>query len=334
MGLDIRIGMLEKGAKNNICDVEGVRVGHKTLSDGKIQTGVTAILPAPGSIFKNKLLAGASVLNGFGKSVGLVQVEELGTLESPIIMTNTLSVGTALTALTRYMLEENPEIGDTTGTVNCLVTECNDGLINDIRGLHVKEEDVFEALASAGEDFEEGALGAGRGMVAFDLKGGIGSSSRLLKLADKTFTVGALVLSNYGSASRLRIEGKKIFSSKDKTLDQGSVIIIIATDVPLSSRQLKRVSRRAVISLGRTGSIMGNGSGDIAISFSTANRLPHKSREALVSGVFLHEDYLEGVFEAAIDSVEEALYSSLYHSQAQLNRKGQLVHSLKEYWNG
>lgn len=333
MGLKSKIGSLPRGEKNNICDVEGVRVGHTTLSDGKIQTGVTAIIPAEGSLFKNKLAAGVSVLNGFGKSVGLIQLEELGNLESPIIMTNTLSVGTALSALTRYMLEENSEIGDTTGTVNCLVTECNDGSINDIRGLHVTEEHVFQALESASEDFLEGAVGAGRGMVAFGLKGGIGSSSRIVELDGASYSVGALVLSNYGSPGRLRIEGRKILEPGEELLDQGSVIIILATDIPMDSRQLKRVSRRAAIALGRTGSIMGNGSGDIALAFSTAERIAHRPEGAIRELRLVHEDYIEKIFEGAIEAVEEAVYSSLYHSEAMTNRKGELVASLRDYWN-
>lgn len=335
MGLNKKIGRLAKGKKNNICDVPGVKVGHKTLNDGKIQTGVTAIIPAEGSLFTNKLEAGVSILNGFGKSTGLIQIEELGTLETPIIMTNTMSVGTALNALTKYMLLENEEIGHTTGTVNCLVTECNDAEINDIRGLHVKEEDVFFALDNASEDVKEGAVGAGRGMVCFGLKGGIGSSSRVLSFEEKDYILGALVLSNFGGPGRLVIGGEKIIpeASEAFTGDKGSIIMILATNLPLSSRQLKRVARRCAISLGRTGSVMGHGSGDIALAFSTAQRVPHSPQEAFERRCYLHEEHIEKVFVAGIEAVEEAIYSALYHAESMLNRKGERVHSLREYWN-
>ena len=174
------------GPRNLITDVPGVKVGQVTLRQGEINTGVTAILPHERNLFQEKVMAGAAVINGFGKSAGLVQVEELGTIESPIILTNTLSVGTALTAMVKYMMAQNPDIGVETGTVNCLVTECNDGRLNDIRGLHVTEEHVLQAVKSAAEDFEEGAVGGGTGMVCLGLKGGIGSSSRQFEADGKT----------------------------------------------------------------------------------------------------------------------------------------------------
>lgn len=182
---DINLGRIKKGQKNLITDVPGVKVGHVTLNHGEIKTGVTAILPHGGNMFKEKVMASSSVINGFGKSLGLVQIDELGTIETPIIMTNTLSVGTAATGLVKYMLEQNDDIGKTTGTVNSVVVECNDGFLNDIRGLHVKEDHVFEAIENAKEDFEEGSVGAGTGMSCFQLKGGIGSSSRVVELDGK-----------------------------------------------------------------------------------------------------------------------------------------------------
>lgn len=335
MGLKSKLGTLPKGKKNSLCDVPGVRVGHKTLNKGKIQTGVTAIIPAEGSLFKNKVEAGVSILNGFGKSVGLMQVEELGTLETPIVMTNTLSVGIALSALTKYMLWQNEEIGETTGTVNCLVTECNDSRINDIRGLHVKEEDVLFALNNTDENVEEGAVGAGRGMVCFGLKGGIGSSSRILSFEGNEYSVGALVLSNFGGPGQLRLDGNKIISnsSAGSKGDKGSIIMILATDLPLSSRQLKRLANRCAISLGRTGSIMGHGSGDIALAFSTAQRIAHSPEGIFEKKTYLYEEHIEKVFVAGIEAVEEAIYSSLYHAETMVDRKGKTVHSLKEYWN-
>lgn len=334
MGLHRKIGTLKKGKKNNLCDLPGVRVGHCTLAEGRIQTGVTAILPAKGSLFREKLQAGVSVLNGYGKSVGLVQVEELGTLESPILLTNTLSVGTALTALTRYMLEENEEIGGDAGTVNCLVMECNDGQINEIRGLHVGEEDALYALEHAKDEFSEGAVGAGRGMVCFGLKGGIGSSSRILSFDEKEYCVGALVLSNFGRKGALRIEGQAIGEeTRIPQEEKGSIIMILGTDLPLSSRQLTRLARRSAIALGRTGSIMGHGSGDICLAFSSANPIPHESKDAFRKGAYLHESLMEQVFLAGIEAIEESIYSSLYHAEEMMDLKGEKVHSLREFWH-
>ncbi|NLJ57303.1 MAG: P1 family peptidase [Tissierellia bacterium] len=306
-----------KGKKNLITDIDAVRVGHVTIQRENVNTGVTVVFPHHGNIFQDKVMAGVAVLNGFGKSVGLLQVEELGTIETPILMTNTLSVGTATTALVKYMLNQNQDIGTTTGTVNCLVTECNDGKLNDIRGLHVHEEDVLKALNSPSEDFKEGGVGAGTGMYCFGLKGGIGSASRIVEIEGKEYTVGALVLSNYGSPENLMIGenylGRKIKAKSTK--DEGSIIIIIGTDIPLNERQLKRIAKRSAISLGRTGSFIGNGSGDIAIAFSTANRIPHYSNKEIIEIKMVHDDKLDKIFEAAVEAVEESIISSLYHGK-------------------
>ena len=182
---NLTIGHLPHGPLNKISDVPGVTVGHCTLADGDVQTGVTALLPHPGDLFHEKLLAASHVINGFGKTTGLVQIDELGTLETPILFTNTLSVGTAETALVKYMLAQNPDICETTGSVNPVVCECNDSGLNDIRGLHVTEQNVFDALADCKADFAEGAVGAGRGMRCHGLKGGIGSASRVVELDGK-----------------------------------------------------------------------------------------------------------------------------------------------------
>lgn len=324
----------KSGKRNLITDVEGVCVGHVTLSDGDIQTGVTAILPHPGNVFREKLFAGVSVINGFGKSVGLLQVEELGTLESPVLMTNTLSVGTALTACVRYMLDQNPEIGIDTGTVNCVITECNDGEMNDIRGLHVKEEHVRSAIEAAGPDFDEGAVGAGTGMEMMGLKGGIGSASRILELGGRAYTLGVLALTNYGTDDNLLIGGdpvgRRIQAQRTKE-DQGSCIIVIATDIPLIDRQLRRVALRATHALARTGSYSGNGSGDIALAFSTANRIEHFNEEAVKDFRMLYDEELSPVFECAVEAVEEALLSSLFHAQSVRGVRGKELKSLREY---
>lgn len=325
----------ERGPRNLISDVEGVTVGHvtKISDDHKINTGVTALMPHQGNIFREKLFAASSVINGFGKSVGLVQIDELGTLETPIFLTNTLSVGTVLTGAVKYMLDNNPEIGMTTGTVNCVVTECNDSVMNDIRGLHVTEEDVFQAIANASADFEEGPVGGGTGMKMMGLKGGIGSSSRLVPIKDKTYTVGSLVMTNYGSDHSLMLGGDYIgrrIASK-KTEDKGSCILIVATDAPLSDRQLRRVANRAAHALARTGSYSGNGSGDVALAFSTANKIEHFPSAPTASYELLHDDYISDIFEASVEAMEEALISSLVHGKTMEGFKGKTLHSLNEY---
>ncbi len=325
----------KKGQRNLITDVKGVKVGSITLQKENINTGVTAVFPHEGNIFQDKVMAAAAVLNGFGKSIGLMQIEELGTIETPIIMTNTLSVGTAATALTKYMLEQNKDIDITTGTVNCLVTECNDGRLNDIRGLHVTEEDVLSALSSPSEVFEEGAVGSGTGMCCLGLKGGLGSSSRILDADGKEYAIGALVMSNFGSSGNLTIGGDhvgiRIKGVQDMKKDEGSIIIIIGTDIPLSERQLKRVAKRAAISLGRTGSYMGNGSGDVAIAFTTANRVPHYSNKDIIETKMFFDDSMDKVFEASVEAVEEAIISSLYHAKTTVGYLDKEVRGLRDY---
>lgn len=340
MGLDkasgIKIGRGTPGKRNLITDVPGVRVGHVTIRDGgDVNTGVTAILPHEGNMFQEKVMAASAVLNGFGKSMGLVQVEELGTIETPIIMTNTLSIGMAATALIKYMLRQNEDIGVKTGTVNPLVCECNDGRMNDIRGLHVKEEHVFQALENASETFEEGVVGSGTGMCCLGLKGGIGSASRVVKLDDKEYTIGALVMSNFGGAGRLLIDGRhmgeEIKAKQEEAKDQGSIIMLLATDVPLNERQLKRICRRAGVGLARTGSYYGNGSGDIAIAFTTANRVPHYSKTAILDMKMMDDEHIDPVLDMSAEAVEEAIISSLYHAETTTGRAGRVQHGLREY---
>ncbi len=331
----IQIGSIKKGNKNLITDVEGVKIGHVTLNDGNIKTGVTAILPHGGNMFKEKVMASVSIINGFGKSIGLLQIEELGNIETPIMMTNTLSVGTVADGLVRYMLSENEDIGTTTGTVNCVVTECNDGKLSDIRGLHVKTEHVLQAISNADTDFEEGAVGAGTGMVCFGLKGGIGSSSRIVELDNKEYTIGSLVLANFGSKKHLTINGDKIGERINEAgkndPDQGSIIIIIATDIPLNERQLKRIANRSVLGLARTGSYLGNGSGDICISFTTANKLKHYSQTNIIDMKMIDENSIDEIFKAVGESVEESIISALYHAETTTGINGRTINGLKEY---
>ncbi len=329
-------GTLQPGRWNAITDVPGVSVGHVTLFNGEgklvpgkgpIRTGVTVILPHGQSVFRRKVAAATFVLNGFGKSVGLVQIQELGNIETPILMTNALNVGIVTDGLVGYMLERNPEIGVTTTTVNPVVTECNDGFLNDIRGRHVKTPHVIQAIENAdGGEVEEGSVGAGTGMSAFELKGGIGTSSRVLSREQGGYAVGALVLSNFGMMQDLRVDGVPLgrhlsvdhaFSGVD-----GSIIMVIATDAPLSSRQLGRVAKRATHGLARTGSISGHGSGDIIISFSTTNLIPHFRDEEITRVGHVFEEDLTWIFRATADSVEEAILNSILKADTMVGRDG------------
>ena len=339
MGLDkkwgIKIGLLPSGARNKISDIQGVEVGHVTLNSGLARTGVTAVLPHKGNVYQEKLPCGCAVINGYGKSTGLLQIAELGNLETPIILTNTLSVGTAFTALAEYTLAANPDIT----SVNPVICECNDSYLNDIRGFHVSRKDIIGALENTSEDFLEGAVGAGTGMRCHGLKGGIGSASRLVELDGKSFCVGCLALSNHGLLRDLVVDGEKqgrrlASDVKDQT-DKGSIIVIIATDAPASDRQLNRICRRAVVGLSRTGSYMANGSGEIVIGFSTANRIPNNLQKDIYSIETIHEEKLDALFRAAAEAVEESVLSSLFHSIETHGRDNHvcraLLDCLKEY---
>lgn len=328
------VGKLPHGPLNKISDVPGVTVGHCTLANGNVQTGVTALLPHPGDVFHDKVLAASHVINGFGKTTGLVQINELGTLETPILFTNTLSVGTAETALVKYMLARNPDICETTGSVNPVVCECNDSGLNDIRGLHVREEDVFAALADCKADFAEGAVGAGRGMRCHGLKGGIGSASRQVELDGTDYTIGALVLSNHAVFEDLIVAGTPVRKLLEDSIppheDKGSIITVLATDIPLSERQLRRLCNRALVGLSRTGSYCGNGSGEIVIAFTTANRVPHDAGTAILSLRMVHDDQINPIFRAVAECVEESVLSSLLHAETVTGYHGRTVRSLTE----
>lgn len=334
----LRFGVLPSGARNAISDVAGVRVGHVDVRGKDVCTGVTVLIPHGGSMFNSKCMAAAHVINGFGKSAGLLQVAELGTLETPIILTNTLSVGTAATALVEYMLESNADIGDTTGTVNPVVMECNDGFLSDIRGMHVQKEHVRAALENASADFVEGAVGAGSGMCCYGLKGGIGTASRVMNIYEKKYTLGVLLLTNFGSLGDLRVCGDKIgariaeaIRTENEQGERGSVIAIVATDVPLSARQLTRVCKRVQSGLARTGTLSGNGSGEIALAFSTANRVAHYGNDALLDFKAVHDDDIDIVFRAVIEATEEAVISSMLHAKTTHGRKGRVQKSLAEH---
>ncbi|AIR84525.1 P1 family peptidase [Pantoea rwandensis] len=298
------------GATNRISDVPGVRVGHHTLADGERQTGVTAIVPPGDNLFLKPLPCGAAVFNGFAKPVGLVQVEELGVLQTPILLSNTLAVGTLFTTLVRDAISRNPELGRSLPTVNPLALECNDGWLNDIQALAVTEAMAQDALDSAQADFARGSVGAGRGMSCFSLKGGIGSASRLIPSLNAT--LGVLVLANFGALNAFTLDGVRMGDMIGPLLpelapqrDAGSIIIIMATDAPLDARQLKRLAKRAGAGLGRLGSYWGHGSGDIAVAFSTQTQ-PIPPEDAA----------LEPLLAAAADATEHAVLDALLSAEA------------------
>lgn len=319
-------GTLPTGPLNLITDVAGVKVGHRTLRAGDILTGFTAILPHDGNLFREKLRAGLEVINGFGKSAGLMQVAELGQIETPILLGNTLSVGTGFNALVTRALTENADIGHETGTVNPLVLECNDGFLSNIRARALTEEDAFAALGAAtGGPFTEGAVGAGTGMSAFGFKGGIGSASRLIGLDGRNFTLGVLVLANFGRAGDLVLpDGRRPVpgDAVKGQAERGSVIIVLATDIPMETRQLTRVARRCGAGLARLGAFWGHGSGDIALAFTTAGRIHHDERADLVALTALNESRIDLPFQASAEATQEAVLNAMLAAQATLGRDG------------
>jgi D-aminopeptidase len=337
--LGIQLGELPPGPLNAITDVPDVTVGHATLKQGEVNTGVTAVLPHSGNLFKDKVSAASVVFNGFGKTTGLVQVDELGAIETPILLTNTLSVGTAAEALVRYKLRRNPEIGVTTGTVNPVVGECNDGFLNDIRGLHVRAEHVDEAIAAASATFAQGAVGAGTGMSAYGLKGGIGSASRRIQMKSEAYTLGILVLANFGRLEDLVIGGRTLGRRIAETRkaapvpEAGSIIVVLGTDLPLSERQLRRVARRSAVGLVRTGSHLGHGSGDLCIAFTTANRIRHDEPNAVVAWRALAETRIDLAFRAAAEATEEAVLDAMLAADPMIGRAGNRRDSLRDYAN-
>ncbi|MEI9417199.1 DmpA family aminopeptidase [Mesorhizobium sp. Cs1321R2N1] len=325
-------GTLPTGTHNAITDVPGVRVGHCTLRDGDINTGVTAILPHGGNLFRTKVMAGSHVINGFGKTVGLTQVQELGTIETPVLLTNTLSVGTCATALIRDAIRQNPNIGRTTGTVNPVVGECNDGALNDIQAMAISEEHALAALADAREGaVEQGNVGAGTGMSCFGFKGGIGSASRKIALGDGHH-LGVLVLSNFGRPGDLVLpDGRRPDPRRQAEAERGSIMIVLATDVPLEHRQLERVARRTGAGIARLGSFWGNGSGDIAIAFSTGNPVDHDETRDLVPLVALNEARIDILFRAAAEATQEAVLNSMLSAEAFTGRAGTHRASLADW---
>lgn len=326
----IRFGVIPTGPLNAITDVPGVRVGQVTLRQGpNVRTGVTAILPHAGNQFQQKSPAAIYIGNGFGKLTGYSQVEELSTLETPIILTNTLSVPTATDALIDYTLAQpgNEQVR----SVNPVVGETNDGFLNDIRGRHVTKQHVLDALRQAKNGpVDEGNVGAGTGTVCFGFKGGIGTSSRKLPASLGGYTVGVLAQTNFGGV--LQIAGVPIgvelgrYDFKEN-LD-GSCMMVVLTDAPLDARNLKRLAKRAFMGLARTGGIASNGSGDYVIAVSTAYRIPHQTASSFDEVKLLRNDNVSPLFMAAIEATEEAIINSLFAAQSVSGDRGHEVKQL------
>ncbi|MBU2654527.1 P1 family peptidase [Acidomonas methanolica] len=313
---------LPPGPLDALTDVPGVAVGHRTLRGDGTATGVTAIMAAPGDPFREKIRASVDVINGFGKSVGLLQLRELGTIETPILLTNTFGVPACAEALIRRAIAANPSIGRTTSTVNPLVLECNDGALNDIQSFAVTREDAVAALdAASGGPVAQGAVGAGTGMTAFGFKAGIGTASRVLTLGARTFTLGALVLANFGVPGDLVLPcGRRPSVRRDREGEKGSVIVILGTDLPLDDRQLARTARRAAAGLARLGSFWGHGSGDIALCFTTADRVSHDPDPPFVTVTRIAEPLIDLPFRAAAEATEEAVLNALCAAPAMQGR--------------
>ena len=335
-------GVMKTGPKNKITDVPGVLVGHKTVRNGDNKTGVTVIVPGPGNVFERKFIAAGYVHNGFGKTCGLVQVEELGTLETPIALTNTLNVGLAADALVEYTIRQCEKDQVEVTSVSPVVGECNDCRINRIQHRAVSMEDVMEAFSGAGEDFEEGDVGAGTGTVCYGLKGGIGSASRVMRIGGVNYTLGVLVQSNFGATEDLVIDGiragQRILEEKERRRkmataeqDQGSIMTIIATDLPVSDRQLKRIIRRAGVGIARTGAYTGHGSGEVMIGFTTAGRLQGKDSPEIMTSTCIREDLINVAFKAAAEAVNEAILNSMTAAGRTGGLAGEVYYSLSEF---
>jgi D-aminopeptidase len=346
--LGIKIGAGKPGPLNAITDVDGVRVGHVTLIEGEgelevgrgpIRTGVTAIHPHGGSVFHELVPAAIEVLNGAGEITGRSQIDEYGTLESPILITNTFSVGAVHQGCVEWICEQEHELGLSEFVVP-VVAETYDGFLNDIAGQHVTKEHAKAALdAASGGPVAEGNVGGGTGMRLFEFKGGIGTASRRLNIGDRDLTVGVLVQGNFGSRGDLLVEGvpvgRDLFDFPlegpfGEQIRDGSIIVVIATDAPLSDRQLERICRRGVLGLGRVGAIAGNSSGDLLIAFSNAEetRVPRRDSKNFLCQTRLRDDAIDSIFRSTIEATSEAVLNALVAAETMTGRDGNIAHAL------
>lgn len=338
--LGLVLGTLPPGPRNTIADVGEVRVGHLTLVEGEgplvpgkgpVRTGVTVVVPHRGNVWRQRPKANWDTMNGCGELTGSLEMREFGTLPTPIGLTTTNCVGNVATGLVQAVLDENPDAD----AVLPVVSECDDSDLNDVRGLHVKPAHVRDALQVAAENFDHGAVGAGTGMTCCDYKGGIGSASRRIAAKDGGYTVGTLVLSNFGWKEHLTIAGvavgRELMRAEEAGPPRGSaksIVIVLSTDAPLSSRQLGRLARRAFMGLARTGSFSGNGSGDIAVAFSTAQWVPPDAPNAPLAETRLPDGRLNPLFLAAVEATEEAIVDSLFTATSVVGRDGRTVPEL------
>jgi D-aminopeptidase len=343
--LGITIGTMAPGPLNAITDVAGVIVGHSTIlrgdgplrvGEGPVRTGVTAVLPRK-DIWFNAVFGATHTLNGDGEMTGIHWIRDLETIAHPILITNTASVGSVHEGAMAYMNERHP--GRDWGFLP-IVAETWDGRLNDIRGLHVRRQHVFEALdAASGGPVAEGNVGGGTGMIAYQFKGGIGTSSRRLTKAEGAYTVGVLVQANFGSRDQLIVDGVPVGRELANELlpgvkiaelpeHEGSVIVVIGTDAPLSSRQLERVARRAALGLARTGTASGNTSGDIFLAFSTANVIPQQKTPSVLDVKLLSTDEINPIFRATVEATEEAVINAMMKAETMTGINGNVVHAL------
>ncbi len=359
--LGITIGRYSPGPFNAITDVAGVKVGHVTLikghgplipGKGPVRTGVTVVIPRD-DVWHKKAPAGAFVLNGTGEMTGLAWVAEAGFLEYPIALTNTLNVPRVANGVMSWMFKHNPEIGITDDTLTPVVAECDDSRLNDSRGRHVSEDDVVQALEEATSGpVTEGTVGAGTGMIAYQFKGGIGTSSRRLSEENGGYTIGVLVNANHGRRYELTIAGVPVgrlwqekkrdtesaglleneniakLSKREQLGDQGSIIIVIATDAPVDSRQLQRMARRAALGLARTGATSHHGSGDFILAFSTANEIPHYPDTPTFLMTHIADTHLNPIFAATVEATEEAIINSLITAMTVVGRDGRRAEAI------
>lgn len=344
--LGIRIGPYRPGRWNAITDVRGVRVGHATIvrghgalkpGRGPVRTGVTAILPRDGDVFLDRVVGGGFILNGAGEVSGLTQVLEWGLIETPILLTNTMSVGTCSEALARHMVARHPQIGQEQDVVIPIVGECDDSWLNDVAGHHVRERHVLAALESAASGpIDEGSVGGGTGMVTCDFKAGIGTASRRLTEVDGGYTVGVLVMSNFGLRRDLRVDGvgvgailePRMREAPGRGKDAGSIISVVATDAPLLPHQLGRLAKRSALGIGRVGSHAAHGSGEIVIAFSTANSVPRETRKQVYRMKVLLDRAIDPLYRATVDATEEAILNALLAADAMEGIDGHVAPAL------
>jgi D-aminopeptidase len=344
--LGLSVGRLPPGAHNSITDVAGVLVGHTTLFDGTgalhpglgpVRTGVTVILPHEGNLFRHKVHAAVHTINGFGKVYGFEAVRELGVIEAPIALTNTFNVGLVADALVQWVIRQNPDVGISTSSANVVVGETNDSYLNDLQGRHVHPEHVWAAMenASAGQ-VAEGAVGAGTGTCCFGWKGGIGTSSRVVPKDAGGYTVGTLVQSNFGRSEDLMVCGTPVGlfvhppAARQVMQDDSSIMVVLATDAPLTARELQRLCVRAAAGLARTGSTYDHSSGDFVIAFSTVECCQHEATSLTTTRTVLADEakVIAWLFRGVVESVEEAILNSMFRAETVVGRDGHVLYGL------